>query len=880
MRSYPVSPVSSTSTGDDVSPLNSYRPSPISSRSTSPRPGSSGVQDTPQYPGPPAGQGQQVDYSSLFVMPEDSQSTQPDNWGNAIRAQAVWSRMAAAAPSGPPHRLSAAAQSEPGLAAPYLAEFQYYKPGSANKNMLFVHQPPPAVSRAAMAMESGPYQVTEFVHVPQTGTPAASTRLRTQKACETCRHRKAKCSGDRPVCGRCDERGLRCTYDDDTRAQRLEIRRERYCATRAARRGISSVERSRLRRRRTAQEDDVLQVNGQTYVAVDGNGRQERRRGYADGDVDMDMGTGAPGPSSASTLAPLARLSQAESYQYGYSEPGFGHMGRESYSGPGVQSDDDETELVIVEVPKGSKGRNLVDMLNPVAVHSLSALRAMHKDQRGQKRHAVTWPATVPTLPPMIDPRLQADHNQNSTSSSSSSSSSPAPTAAPTPARPRPTRFISVASLLSFPQSSTGPNSQTTSSPTSSSDTESIGVPRGDGSGDADDDMSIGWLETAKCVRYSEGSEAGSERGYVLDEDSRSFSFSIPSEKVSTFSELDSAMVPCTIPLRESSELSSPSRYSVDSAVGVPYSQFSSGSSTSSAGGASRYIGLEDAETADLQELFVRLMGPYASPTTSPPPSPHNEAPAAPRMSHTLSAPATIPTVGSRIPRPVGYGSIPVPPLPTRTVAAPVPPPLLEDTQSEPPLPSPYSPDPLAPSLAHHAMSEPLHDASSPEFSYGSFMSASGDTSAAFGNESSLFEEMFNFDEFELGNSADMVMGKDVSDEGYEAESSPIIFPTLAPYSTSPVPTTAANTDTEPDSEPQPGSPEPTSELPTSTSETSTLGDHSKSLMEEVLSFSLAPPPASTISASASLASCATEVSLESSGSFGDVVMASPVMVQ
>ncbi|EIN07105.1 hypothetical protein PUNSTDRAFT_144661 [Punctularia strigosozonata HHB-11173 SS5] len=39
-----------------------------------------------------------------------------------------------------------------------------------------------------------------------------SPRRRTRIACETCRTRKAKCSGDEPTCERCTQRGLTCVY--------------------------------------------------------------------------------------------------------------------------------------------------------------------------------------------------------------------------------------------------------------------------------------------------------------------------------------------------------------------------------------------------------------------------------------------------------------------------------------------------------------------------------------------------------------------------------------------------------------------------------------------------------------------------------------------
>ncbi|PFH54237.1 hypothetical protein AMATHDRAFT_44769 [Amanita thiersii Skay4041] len=44
------------------------------------------------------------------------------------------------------------------------------------------------------------------------GMIIASGRQRTSQACDKCRERKTKCSGERPVCKRCTTRGLICTY--------------------------------------------------------------------------------------------------------------------------------------------------------------------------------------------------------------------------------------------------------------------------------------------------------------------------------------------------------------------------------------------------------------------------------------------------------------------------------------------------------------------------------------------------------------------------------------------------------------------------------------------------------------------------------------------
>ncbi|TFK49198.1 hypothetical protein OE88DRAFT_1736848 [Heliocybe sulcata] len=46
-------------------------------------------------------------------------------------------------------------------------------------------------------------------------SPTPLKNQRTMQACEKCRERKAKCSGDKPSCARCLARGHTCTYMDD-----------------------------------------------------------------------------------------------------------------------------------------------------------------------------------------------------------------------------------------------------------------------------------------------------------------------------------------------------------------------------------------------------------------------------------------------------------------------------------------------------------------------------------------------------------------------------------------------------------------------------------------------------------------------------------------
>lgn len=59
-------------------------------------------------------------------------------------------------------------------------------------------------------------------------------RNRVVRACESCRARKGKCSGERPVCSLCKESGLTCLYKDPKltrdrkKLERLESKTRQY----------------------------------------------------------------------------------------------------------------------------------------------------------------------------------------------------------------------------------------------------------------------------------------------------------------------------------------------------------------------------------------------------------------------------------------------------------------------------------------------------------------------------------------------------------------------------------------------------------------------------------------------------------------------------
>lgn len=78
------------------------------------------------------------------------------------------------------------------------------------QNMDIAQQPPKsAASSSATDLSSHSERV---VNSSRAKVPLPSVRQRTAQACDKCRERKTKCSGHRPVCLRCTNRGLVCEY--------------------------------------------------------------------------------------------------------------------------------------------------------------------------------------------------------------------------------------------------------------------------------------------------------------------------------------------------------------------------------------------------------------------------------------------------------------------------------------------------------------------------------------------------------------------------------------------------------------------------------------------------------------------------------------------
>ena len=95
------------------------------------------------------------------------------------------------------------------------------------------HPPPPILSpRSSFHIPAGrdhsrPASLATKVAIPRLPRPSATTspigsvrtgdKHRVTHACEPCRQRKTKCSGEQPSCKHCDDFKITCTYADGKR---------------------------------------------------------------------------------------------------------------------------------------------------------------------------------------------------------------------------------------------------------------------------------------------------------------------------------------------------------------------------------------------------------------------------------------------------------------------------------------------------------------------------------------------------------------------------------------------------------------------------------------------------------------------------------------
>ncbi|KZS89999.1 hypothetical protein SISNIDRAFT_488852 [Sistotremastrum niveocremeum HHB9708] len=118
-------------------------------------------------------------------------------------------------------------------------------------------RPVPSVQRTSPANEAPTLNLVQYGEVPgHTGTsffyrtPIPSHKQRINQACEKCRDRKTRCTGEKPSCNRCVNRGLSCVYATQSRVRGPNRHRETIApgnASSASSSSSASLDKNRSR---------------------------------------------------------------------------------------------------------------------------------------------------------------------------------------------------------------------------------------------------------------------------------------------------------------------------------------------------------------------------------------------------------------------------------------------------------------------------------------------------------------------------------------------------------------------------------------------------------------------------------------------------------
>ncbi|KAI0832686.1 hypothetical protein BC628DRAFT_1414955 [Trametes gibbosa] len=137
-------------------------------------------------------------------------------------------------------------------------------------------------------------------------------RLRTAQACEKCRVRKAKCSGDHPICQRCLSRGLQCEYAPE-RKMRGPNKQKRKSAFQTRTDTSASGERRHSMASAVSSGSDASVLDGHaTATMVAGRDSRPSSRASYHEDLQSPFLTDAPRPR-ASTIG-LGAIARAAEY--------------------------------------------------------------------------------------------------------------------------------------------------------------------------------------------------------------------------------------------------------------------------------------------------------------------------------------------------------------------------------------------------------------------------------------------------------------------------------------------------------------------------------------------------------------------------------------
>ena len=117
-----------------------------------------------------------------------------------------------ASPSCRPHAFKPTQHPPPPSRSPRLTSQAFQKPALPQQSRLGTHEEQRQGSKVAI-----PRLRPDSDSISAAGSSTLGDKHRVSHACEPCRHRKTKCSGERPTCKHCEDFKITCVYADGKR---------------------------------------------------------------------------------------------------------------------------------------------------------------------------------------------------------------------------------------------------------------------------------------------------------------------------------------------------------------------------------------------------------------------------------------------------------------------------------------------------------------------------------------------------------------------------------------------------------------------------------------------------------------------------------------
>ncbi|KAJ7457257.1 hypothetical protein B0H11DRAFT_2243519 [Mycena galericulata] len=262
-------------------------------------------------------------------------------------------------------------------------------------------------------------------------------RLRTAQACEKCRSRKAKCSGEHPSCSRCLARGLPCEYGNNARVRGPNRRGRAALSVSQSSHSTASYEDAqakRRRRRNTTLEPLVSSVPLHLALPAHQRSANGRNRLSLPSSLGGLISVGLPGdsPYDAYEGTDVAPDSSRSYVGAGYDYTAYPHAHALDGGGGGLGLDRFEPQRRYLEDPHQNQNPKSMQLESGYAIDPV--LTRLHFDPAVIHSPTPHHPPSHLLDPPFhpvahegrgidIDPALDGDARSSVTSGSASASS-------------------------------------------------------------------------------------------------------------------------------------------------------------------------------------------------------------------------------------------------------------------------------------------------------------------------------------------------------------------------------------------------------------------------------------------------------------------------